>query len=115
MMMAAGPLAGCAAGGGQSVPTPTPLPQVGFKENVIFTVERGPIVSELNVAGEVVPAQQAELYFNTPGFVSRVLVNNGDKVKKGDLLAELQLDDLSDQYQQAQIDLQVAQQNLDIQ
>jgi multidrug efflux pump subunit AcrA (membrane-fusion protein) len=41
-----------------------------------------------------------------------VLVKNGDLFKKGDLLAELKLDDLLDQLQQAQIDLQVAQQNL---
>ena len=41
-----------------------------------------------------------------------MLAKNGDRFKKGDLLAELKLDDLLDQFQQAQIDLQVSRQNL---
>ena len=93
ILLTAGLLVGCSAGG-QNMPTSTPLPQVVDKQNVIFTVERGSIASVLNITGEIVPAEQAELYFNAPGIVSRVLVNPGDKVKKGDLLAELQVDDV---------------------
>lgn len=104
-------LAGCAAGG-QYSPTPTPLPQIVTSEQIVFTVERGPIISELEVTGEIVPAHQDELYFDTSGFISRVLFQPGDQFKKGDLLAELKMDDLLDQLQRAQIDLQVSQQNL---
>jgi len=43
-----------------------------------------------------------------------VLVKSGDRVKKGDLMAELRLDDLLDHLQQARIDLEVSQQNLAI-
>lgn len=107
-------LAGCASGG-QNSATPTPLPQVVSSQKIVFTVERGPIISQRDVAGEIVPAQQDELYFGTSGFINRVLVKNGDLIKKGDILAELKLDDLLDQMQQAQIDLQVSQQNLAIQ
>ncbi|MCC7361466.1 MAG: biotin/lipoyl-binding protein [Anaerolineales bacterium] len=103
--------AGCAAGG-QGRATPTPLPQIVSAQQIVFTVERGPIVSERDVAGEIVPASQDKLYFSASGIVSRVLVKNGDEFKQGDLLAELKLDDLLDQLQQAQIDLQVSQQDL---
>ncbi|MEP7356616.1 MAG: biotin/lipoyl-binding protein [Anaerolineales bacterium] len=106
-------LAGCASGA-QSNATPTPLPQVVSSEKIVFTVERGPIISQRDIPGEIVPSRQDKLYFGTTGFVNRVLVQSGDRFKKGDLLAELKLDDLLDQLQQAQIDLQISQQNLAI-
>jgi len=106
-------LAGCAAGE-QYRATPTPLPQIVSSQQIVFTVERGPIISQRDITGEIVPARQDELYFGASGFINRVLVKRGDLVKAGDLLAELVLDDLLDQLQQAQIDLQVAQQNLAI-
>ena len=46
--------AGCAAGA-QTSATPTPLPQLARSQNVVFTVERGPIVSQLDVSGDIVP------------------------------------------------------------
>jgi multidrug efflux pump subunit AcrA (membrane-fusion protein) len=104
-------LAGCAAGA-QSGATPTPLPQIASSQNIVFTVERGPIISEKDVTGEIVPDHQDKLYFRTAGVINRVLVKPGDRVKKGDLLAELKSDDLLDQLAQAQIDLQISQQNL---
>jgi HlyD family secretion protein len=93
-------------------PTPTPVPPVVAYENAIFTVERGPIISETSVMGEVVPAKQEELFFRTSGYVTRVSVKQGDQIKKGDILAEMQVDDILNQLQQARIDLEVAQANL---
>jgi multidrug efflux pump subunit AcrA (membrane-fusion protein) len=106
-------VAGCASGA-QSSATPTPLPQLVSSQQIVFTVERGAIISQRDITGEIVPAHQDKLYFGTSGFISRVLVQRGDQFKKGDLLAELVLDDLLDQLQQAQIDLAVSQQNLAI-
>jgi multidrug efflux pump subunit AcrA (membrane-fusion protein) len=106
--------AGC-AGRGQNDPTPTPFPQVVSAQKITFKVERGPIISQRDVAGEIVPAQQDELFFRSSGFINRVLVKTGEFVKKGDILAELKLDDLLDQLQQARIDLEVSQQSLALQ
>lgn len=106
-------LAGCASREQYSA-TPTPLPQIVSSQKIVFTVERGPIISQIDITGEIVPAHQDKLYFGTSGFINRVLVKSGDQFKKGDLLAELKLDDLLDQLQQAQIDLEVSQQNLAI-
>lgn len=94
-------------------PTPTPVPTLVSYEPAVFTVERGTIVSEKSMTGEIVPAKQDVLFFRSSGFISRVSVKTGDVVKKGDLLAELQVDDLLNQLQQARIDLEVAQSNLD--
>jgi len=104
-------LASCSAVSGES-PTPTPLPAiVSSPENLIFTVERGPIISERDYYGEVVPARQDELFFRSTGFVTRVAAEGGDLIKQGEVIAEMQVDDLLDQLQQARIDLQVAQDN----
>ncbi|HEY9078322.1 MAG TPA: biotin/lipoyl-binding protein [Anaerolineaceae bacterium] len=92
-------------------PTPTPVPTLVSYEKSIFTVERGSIVMDKTLNGEIVPSVQEVLFFRTNGLVSRLVVKPGDVVKKGDLLAELQVDDLLNQLRQAQIDLEVAQAN----
>jgi multidrug efflux pump subunit AcrA (membrane-fusion protein) len=92
-------------------PTPTPLPPVVNYETAIFTVTRGSIISQKDMLGEIVPSKQDELFFRAAGYISRVAVKAGDQVKKGDLLAEMQIDDLMNQLQQARIDLEVAQAN----
>ncbi len=104
-------LSACSAGGGGKA-TPTPLPAVVSYEKSLFTVERGPIVQESRMIGEVVPSKQEELFFRASGYIARVAVKQGDKVKQGDVLAELQIDDLLSQLQQARIDLEVAQADL---
>ncbi len=106
-------LAACGPGGiAGGKPTPTPLPQVVSYEKAVFTVEQGPIVAEKEIQGEITPAKQDELFFRASGFISRVAVKQGDLVKKGDILAEMQVDDIMNQLQQAQIDLEVSQSNL---
>jgi multidrug efflux pump subunit AcrA (membrane-fusion protein) len=101
---------GTASRGG---PTPTPLPPMVSYEKSVFTVEVGPIVSEKKIYGEIVPSKQDELYFLATGYVDRVIVKQGDTVKQGDLLAEMQVTDLLDQLEQANIDLEVAEATLE--
>jgi HlyD family secretion protein/macrolide-specific efflux system membrane fusion protein len=105
-------LSACSSGGNTQA-TPTPLPAIKQYEPTIFTVERGAIVEEQSITGQVVPSRQDELFFRTSGFVTRVLVKEGEYVEAGQLLAEMQVDDLLNQLEQANIDLAVAQSNLD--
>lgn len=112
LLLLAGALSACATGL-QDLPTPTPLPAMVRVENTVFTVEKGPIISEREVLGEVVPETQAELYFKASGHIARLTAKAGDLVKQGEVIAELKVDDLLDQLSQARIDLALAQSNLE--
>ena len=105
-------ISSCNGALGSASTTPTPLPPIVSYEKAIFTVEKGPIISTKDVLGVVVPSRQEELFFRSSGYVTRILIKDGDTVKAGDLLAELQVDDLLKQLEQARIDLEVAQANL---
>jgi len=105
-------LSACGTGNNAQT-TPTPLPPLVSYEAGIFTVEQDSIVSEKSLLGEIVPAKQDQLFFRSSGFVTRITVKRGDLVKAGDVLAELQIDDMLAQLQQAQIDLEVAKSELD--
>jgi len=104
-------LSACGSGG-NGASTPTPVPPMVSYDKAIYTVERGPILEEKNIIGQVVPSKQDDLFFRTSGFVTRVALKEGEAFKEGDLLAELQVDDLVNQLEQSRIDLEVAQGNL---
>ncbi len=93
--------------------TPTPVPTLVKYDPAIFTVERGSLISEKSITGEIVPSKQEILSFRAAGTVSRVTVSKGNLVKAGDLLAELLVEDLLTQLQAARIDLEVAQSALE--
>jgi multidrug efflux pump subunit AcrA (membrane-fusion protein) len=105
-------LAACSQAGGARQ-TPTPLPPLVSYEKTLYPVESGPIAEEYTIEGVVTPYLQEALFFRTSGFISRVPFKGGDTVKQGDIIAELQIDDLLIQLQQAEIDLAVAQASLD--
>ncbi len=102
----------CTATGGANQ-TPTPLPPLVSYEKTLYPVERGPIAEKYKLEGVVTPRIQDILFFRSSGYISRVPFKGGDQVKKGDILAELQIDDLLNQLQQAEIDMEVAQANLE--
>jgi multidrug efflux pump subunit AcrA (membrane-fusion protein) len=66
----------------------------------------------LSFDGRVSPVDEVPLYFRIPGYVERVHVRQGDRVKAGDLLAELEADDLLAEIARAEIALDLAQQRL---
>jgi len=104
-------LSACSSMGG-SVPTPTPLPPLLSYDKTLYPVEQGPIAEVFKLEGEVTPSTQDPLFFRSSGFLNRIPFKGGDFVKKGEIIAELQIDDLLNQLQQAEIDLEVARANL---
>lgn len=78
-----------------------------------ITVTRGRLVASINASGTVNPNRQITLVFDTPGRVAEVLVEEGQDVREGDLLARLDTTDLELAVRQAEINLEIAQAQLD--
>ena len=106
-------LAGCGSTGSQSASaneaTPTPLPTPIVPEKPIYTVQTGTVVQTLEFTGRASPVLEQELFFETSGNVGDVSVARGDWVQAGDVLAELDIDDLQKQLAQKQVNLETLQ------
>lgn len=90
-------------------PTPTPLPTPIVPERPTYTVQRGTVVNTLEFTGRVSPVQEQALFFKTDGFVDQLLVQRGDLVQEGDVLAQLEITGLENQLAQAQVALETAE------
>jgi RND family efflux transporter MFP subunit len=86
----------------------------------VVTVERGALTIDVTASGNLTLSQTADLAFEVAGYVYRVLVEEGDPVKEGDLLAEVDPFDWEEQkgtlersVVQATVNLNTAQMNLE--
>lgn len=70
-----------------------------------YTVEKGPISEEVRGVGRVAATKQQDLYFTQAGRIKTLNVQTGDRVKKGQILAQLDITDLQFQYDRAKLDL----------
>jgi len=76
------------------------------------TVQRGPIRSQISTNGKVEPVRNFESHAPIATTVKRLLVKEGDHVQKGQLLLELDNDDIRAQAARAQAQIKAAQANL---
>ncbi len=93
----------------QEEPTPTPLPTPVVPDKPVYQVKKGEVINSVDFLCRVAPVKEADLFFKVSGRVSSVKVEKGSKVKAGDILAELEIKDLQNQTQAAQVDLEKAQ------
>lgn len=95
---------------GQATPTPIPTPIVPTKP--VYEVQRGEVVEKIEFTGRVAPLLEQELFFRTPGRVRGVYAKRNDVVKEGQVLADLEIDDLERELASAVLDLERAEQEL---
>lgn len=76
------------------------------------TVAKGTQTLTVSVDGTLSPRKQSELNFGVSGTVTKVYVKAGDKVSKGDKLARIDADELTDAVDLAQANLTTANANL---
>jgi len=62
----------------------------------------GPAMASLKTNGIVAARDEMRLSFKTGGIIRRIAVQEGQQVKQGQILAELELTEINAQYQQAQ-------------
>lgn len=86
LALIAGAIVGCEA----LIATPTPE-----APRVEYTVQTGTFTRSIEMIGNIEYEQAATLKWETSGVIGSVNVSVGDKVRKGDVLAELTTDSLS--------------------
>lgn len=97
------------AGGAPDRPAPEQTAQAQAPLVATQSVTAQTYTQPLMVTGFTRPKAEDTLIFDTGGIVSKVLVQKGQQVEKGDLLAELESSVQKAQVEQAQAQLQLAQ------
>jgi HlyD family secretion protein len=75
-------------------------------------VERGDLAKSVVATGKVTPITKVEVKSKASGIVKKLLVEAGDRVKKGQLLAQLDKEEITAQVAQSEAELQAAEASL---
>lgn len=97
----------------EDYPTPTPVPTPAVSNKPVYTVKRGTIEQVVKALGRVAANQEDIMFFRQNGRLYRMYVETDQKVKKGDLLAELDTGTLKNQVDIAQVQWEIAQLKVD--
>jgi len=76
-------------------------PEAPTSPAAVVLVERKPISSSLTLSGEFRPFQEVEVHAKVAGYIRKIYVDVGDRVKAGQTLAVLEIPELSAQLQGA--------------
>ena len=68
---------------------------------------------QIFAVGQLSSSEEVKLSFKTGGIVGKILVREGQKVRKGQLLAELQLDEIEAQVEQSVLGIQQSKITID--
>lgn len=104
-------LSACGASQRTEEPTPTPIPTPVIPVKPTYPVAKGDVVHKLEFNGRVAPVTQEELFFKINGRVAKIFVKEGEQVKAGQILAELETNTSAVDVRRAQINLEVAKLN----
>jgi len=75
----------------------------------VVSASRATLANTLTVAGEFIPYQEVELHAKVAGYIRRINVDIGDRVKQGQVLAVLDVPELQAQVQGAQAGVRQSQ------
>jgi RND family efflux transporter MFP subunit len=86
--------------------------QVTLPAAPVVRVGRTPLSNRLEVAGEFLPFQEVEIHAKVAGYIRKIYVDIGDRVHAGQLLAELEIPEMTAQVEGAQAVVQRSQQDI---
>lgn len=75
----------------------------------IENIEKETISLPVHISGNISSSKESKLSFKTGGIIKSIFVDEGDKVKKGQVLAKLDLKEIQEQVKQAAVGLEKAQ------
>jgi membrane fusion protein, multidrug efflux system len=93
LLVAAVALAGCSQEAKQTVPPPTPVR--------VHAATTGPAMPAISTNGIVAIKGEMRLSFKVPGIIKSIRVREGQEVKKGERLADIELTEVDAQVEQA--------------
>lgn len=102
-------LGGCSLLPREEVEAPPPLEKPPQEQLALHEVVRGYVAREVTAIGRVSAAKEMDLYFPVGGMVTSVGVSVDSSVTKGQVLAELDVEDLKYDVKLAQLDLNEAE------
>jgi multidrug efflux pump subunit AcrA (membrane-fusion protein) len=73
----------------------------------VVTPQRGDVIRSLSMPGDLVGLYQSSLYAKVTGYLKNISVDKGDWVKKGQVLAEIEVPELQQRVERAKAGLQV--------
>jgi multidrug efflux pump subunit AcrA (membrane-fusion protein) len=85
----------------------------GALEEEFFVAEKQDLFQEVSVVGKVKPAESLNLAFEKTGVLAGIFVENGQRIEKGKLLAQLDSEDAEKKVKDAQVNLENAELALD--
>jgi RND family efflux transporter MFP subunit len=99
---------GCGRTGGSSssVAADAPLPAA------VVQVRRTPVSNTLSIAGEFFPYQEVELHAKVAGYIQKINVDIGDRVHQGQVLAVLEIPELTAELQAASAGVRHSQEEI---
>jgi membrane fusion protein (multidrug efflux system) len=105
-------LVGCGKGAG-SVPEKAAAPPLLISSEDMITLSNSALTSGPSITGSVQPERRADLRAEVPAVVLAVLKENGDPVKRGDLLVRLDQTSIRDSLSSAEASARAASQAFD--
>ncbi len=78
----------------------------------VVQVRRAPLSNTLSIAGEFLPYQEVELHAKVAGYIQNINVDIGDRVRKGQVLAVLEIPELVAQVQAASAGVRHSQEEI---
>ncbi|MHB2019813.1 MAG: efflux RND transporter periplasmic adaptor subunit [Candidatus Xenobia bacterium] len=99
-------LAGCQSSHVPPTAVATPVPVK------LAMVEYGDVSRQVELPADVVPYQEALLYARVPGYLKQILVDKGDTVREGQLLATIEAPELTHDVQRTAADQRAARTKL---
>ena len=85
------------------------LPATAPRSAAVVDVTRGSLASSLTVAGQFQPYQEVDLHAKVSGYIRWIKVDIGDRVRIGEVLANLEVPELQDQLHAAQAEVRHSQ------
>ena len=92
--------------------TPTPIPTSVIPVKPTYTVKIGEILRERTFSGRIAPVVEEALFFRSSGRIRNVYASRNDFVTAGQIIADLEIDDLERELTSAQLNLERAQSRL---